>query len=71
LVKLGYPAGDIDGEYGHNTRNAWSEFMEDTDPPEADDSIDTKSLNKLQQMLDNAKPDLSHDFTTKKEPSRP
>ncbi len=65
LVKLGYPAGDIDGKYGHNTRNAWSEFMEDTNPQDEDDSIDTNSLNKLQQLLDEAKPDPAYDFTSK------
>jgi predicted chitinase len=65
LVKLGYPAGEIDGKYGHITRNAWSEFMEDIDPQGEDDSIDTNSLNKLQQMLDKAKPDATFELTTK------
>ena len=65
LVKLGYPAGDIDGEYGHNTRNAWAEFMDDTDLQNEPDSIDTNSLGKLQQMLDNAKLVQAHDFTSK------
>ena len=26
LLMLGYPTGDIDGIYGHNTRNAWAEL---------------------------------------------
>ncbi|MDD1606504.1 MAG: hypothetical protein LUP96_07400 [Methylococcaceae bacterium] len=65
LVKLGYPAGEIDGKYGHNTRGAWVEFMDDTAQNKDDSSIDADSLNKLQQMLDNAKPDPTHDFTSK------
>jgi hypothetical protein len=65
LVKLGYPAGDIDGKWGHNTRNAWSEFMDDTDLQNEPDSIDTNSVDKLQQMLDNAKPAQTYDFTSK------
>ncbi len=64
LVKLGYPAGDIDGKYGHNTRNAWAEFMADTGLKNEPDSIDTNSLSKLQQMVDNAKPDATFNFTT-------
>ena len=24
LIMLGYPAGDIDGKYGHITREAWA-----------------------------------------------
>jgi predicted chitinase len=65
LVKLGYPAGDIDGKWGHNTRNAWAEFMADTDQKNEPDSIDTNSLSKLQQMLDQAKPTQPYDFSSK------
>ena len=65
LVKLGYPAGEIDGKYGHNTRGAWVEFIDDTAPDKDDSSIDAESLNKLQERLDNAKPDPAHDFTSK------
>lgn len=64
LILLGYPVGDIDGKYGLITRNAWAEFIADTDQQNDPDSIDTKSLNKLQQMLDNAKPDPAHNFTS-------
>lgn len=64
LVKLGYPAGDIDGKWGHNTRNAWAEFMADTDQQNEADTIDTNSLNKLQQILDNTKPAQAYKFTT-------
>lgn len=39
--------------------------MDDTDQLNEADSIDTNSLNKLQQMLDNAKPDQAYDFTTR------
>lgn len=66
LVKLGYSAGEIDGKYGHNTRGAWVEFMDDTYPDKDDSSIDAESLNKLQEKLDNAKPDPAYDFTSKK-----
>jgi predicted chitinase len=65
LVKLGYPAGEIDGKYGHNTRNAWAEFMDDADLQIEADTIDTHSLNKLQEALDNSKSDTNSNFTSK------
>ncbi len=65
LVKLGYPAGKIDGKYGHNTRNAWAEFMDDADLNNEADTIDNPALTVLQQKLDNTKPDSAYDFTTK------
>jgi peptidoglycan hydrolase-like protein with peptidoglycan-binding domain len=66
LVKLGYPAGKIDGKYGHNTRNAWAEFMDDTGQKNEPNTVDVSSLDKLQQMLDKTRPDPGYDFTTKK-----
>jgi predicted chitinase len=65
LVKLGYPAGNIDGDYGHNTRNAWAEFMDDANFDNEADSIDTNSLNKLQQMLNALTDSQGYDFSTK------
>ncbi|MGZ8143850.1 MAG: glycoside hydrolase family 19 protein [Methylosarcina sp.] len=65
LVKLGYPAGKIDGKYGHNTRNAWAEFMDDTGQKNEPDTVDARSLDKLQQMLNKTRPDPGYDFTTK------
>jgi hypothetical protein len=65
LVKLGYPAGIIDGKYGHNTRNAWAEFMDDADLNNEAGTIDNQTLTALQQKLDHAKPDASYDFTSK------
>jgi len=65
LTMLGYQTGDIDGKYGHITREAWAEFMDDTDQQNEADSIDAHSLNKLHEMLDNAKPDPAHSFTNK------
>jgi predicted chitinase len=65
LVKLGYPSGDIDGAYGHITRNAWAEFIEDANIDNKADSINTSSLGKLQQMLDDLNSDQNYDFSTK------
>ncbi len=64
LDTLGYPTGDTDGEYGPKTRNAWAEFIADTqqDNPE---SIDAGSVRKLQQVLDEGKSDQSHDLTSR------
>ena len=66
LVILGYPAGDIDGIYGHNTRNAWAELMADTDLRNESDSIDKISLSMLQQMVNALKHNTTFDFSTKK-----
>lgn len=64
LARLGYPTGDIDGEYGPKTRNAWAEFIADAQQGDPE-SIDADSISKLQQMLDETKPAQDHDFTTK------
>ena len=66
LVILGYPAGEIDGIYGHNTRNAWAELMADTDLKNESDSIDKISLSMLQQMVNALKHNTTFNFTTKK-----
>lgn len=64
LVKLGYPAGDIDGDYGHNTRNAWAEFMDDANIDNEIESISSNSLNTLQQMLNDLNSNQDYDFST-------
>ncbi len=63
LVKLGYPAGEIDGKYGHITRNAWSEFMDDVESD--NESIDANLLNKLQESLNAVADDQGYNFSTK------
>jgi len=65
LLKLGYPAGNINGTYEHTTRNAWAEFMDDTGQKDEAESIDANSLSQLQQMLNKAKPAEDHNFTSK------
>lgn len=67
VVKLGYAAGNIDGKYGHNTRNAWAEFMDDTDLKNEADTIDSSALRKLQETLDKTQPDQNYRFTTEEE----
>jgi predicted chitinase len=65
LIKLGYPTGDIDGLYGHITRNAWAEFIDDANIDDEADSISTTSLGKLQQMLDDLNCNRGYNFSTK------
>jgi predicted chitinase len=65
LVKLGYLADSIDGLYGHNTRNAWVKFMDDADIDHEGDSINTGSIGKLQQMLNDTIGSRCYDFSTK------
>src|SRR5215831_16400919 len=64
LTKLGYPVGDIDGEWGPKTRSAWGEAVADLklgDPA----TIDAPAVVKLQNALNKAasKPNLN--FATK------
>ena len=64
LTKLGYPVGDIDGQWGPKTRSAWGEAVADLklgDPA----TIDAPAVVKLQNALNKAasKPNLN--FATK------
>jgi predicted chitinase len=64
LVCLGYPAGEIDGEYGPKTRHAWAEFivgLHQGDP----ESIDLEGVSTLQQFVDEGKFAHPHDFSTR------
>ncbi len=65
LVKLGYPAGEIDGKYGHNTKNAWAELLTDSDLENDTDLIDKTSLNMLQQRINAVTHYSNYNFTTK------
>ncbi len=66
LVKLGYPAGKIDGKYGPRTRNAWAEFIDASGLDNEPNSVDTNSINTLQQCLDDLIPAQVNNFTNKK-----
>ncbi|PXW86069.1 chitinase class I [Nitrosomonas sp. Nm84] len=65
LITLGYPAGDIDGKYGAKTRNAWAEFLHDTNQAITQDTIDAATIAKLQASLDNAAQIQGYDFSSK------
>lgn len=48
LALLGYPVGDIDGEIGPRTRNAWAEYKSDVFPGNTD-LIGPESIVRLRQ----------------------
>ena len=48
---LGYPVGDIDGEYGPRTRSAWGEAVADLKLG-TPGRVDPSSIAKLQKALD-------------------
>ena len=64
LSHLGYPVGDIDGEIGPRTRNAWAEFK--TDVFQGNPTlIGPGSVNTLQEKLNKFSLENNHDFSTK------
>jgi len=62
LSLLGYPLGKIDGLIGPKTRNAWAEFVADTEQ-EKPDLIGQESVAVLQSKLDELEESSEDDFS--------
>lgn len=64
LNSLGFPAGEVDGEFGPKTRNAWAEFKADNHMVEPA-LIDTDAIKTLQQLLDQVQTIDAGNLTTR------